>query len=121
MVVIIIEEARAVDDIEAIASTPGVDVLFIGTSDLSFSLGLRGDQQHPKHREAVARILEAAQRHQKVAGRPAGSPDQVREFLKQGFRFFQCTTDLGFMASGMRRFLEPLGKFTPRPEIKTLY
>lgn len=121
MVVIIIEEARAVENIEAIAATPGVDVLFIGTSDLSFSLGLRGDQQHPKHREAVARIVEAAQRHHKVVGRPAGNPDQIKEFVKQGFRFFQCTTDLGFMASAMRRFLEPLGKFTPRPETRTLY
>src|SRR5690242_21857228 len=45
----IIEEARAVDNIDEIAATPGIDVLFIGTSDLSFSLGLRGKQDDPKH------------------------------------------------------------------------
>jgi 2-keto-3-deoxy-L-rhamnonate aldolase RhmA len=47
-VIVIIEEARAVERIDEIAATPGVDVMFIGTSDLSFSLGLRGDQNHPK-------------------------------------------------------------------------
>ena len=39
-VITIIEEARAIDRIDEIAATPGIDVLFIGTSDLSFSLGL---------------------------------------------------------------------------------
>ena len=41
------EEASALDQIDAIAATPGVDALFIGTSDLSFSLGLRGRQNEP--------------------------------------------------------------------------
>ena len=47
MVVTNIEEAAAVENIDAIADTPGIDVLFIGTSDLSFSLGLRGRQDEP--------------------------------------------------------------------------
>ena len=48
-------------------STPGIDVIFIGTSDLSFSLGLRGKQDDPKHREAVAKI----ERHSKGREVPA--------------------------------------------------
>ncbi len=43
-----IEEAAAVEQIDQISATPGIDVLFIGTSDLSFSLGLRGRQQEPE-------------------------------------------------------------------------
>ena len=58
-VIIIIEEARAVERIDEIAATPGVDVMFIGTSDLSFSLGLRGDQNDPRLQEAIAKVLEA--------------------------------------------------------------
>src|SRR5438128_1460322 len=84
MVIIIIEEARAVEQIDAIAATPGVDALFIGVSDLSFSLGLRGEQDHPALREAIAKIAAAGHRHNKILGRPAGSPDQVREFMDQG-------------------------------------
>jgi len=65
----VIEEARAEDCIDEIAATPGVDVLFIGTSDLSFSLGLRGRQDEPKLQDAIAKIVEAGQRHKKFLGR----------------------------------------------------
>jgi 2-keto-3-deoxy-L-rhamnonate aldolase RhmA len=46
LTVCVIEEERALSQVDAIAATPGVDVLFIGTSDLSFSLGLRGRQEY---------------------------------------------------------------------------
>src|ERR1017187_3277761 len=65
VVIAIIEEARAVENIDEIAATPGIDVLFIGTSDLSFSLGLRGRQQEPKLEEAIARVVGAAKKHGK--------------------------------------------------------
>jgi 2-keto-3-deoxy-L-rhamnonate aldolase RhmA len=107
MVICIIEEARAVENIDAIAATPGVDVLFIGTSDLSFSLGLRGQQDHPRLREAIAKIVAAAKRHNKIAGRPARSPEKIKEYIDQGFLLFQAPTELGFMAMGARSYLKP--------------
>src|SRR5229473_3988437 len=61
VVIVIIEEARAVENVEAIAATPGIDVMFIGTSDLSFSLGLRGDQEHPRLQEALDKVVAAGQ------------------------------------------------------------
>lgn len=121
LVIAIIEEARAVDNIDAIASTPGVDVLFIGTTDLSFSLGLRGQQDHPKHREAVERVVEAAKRHNKVAGRPARDADQIKKYMDQGFLFFQATSELNFMAAGARQLLTPLGKTAVDPKKRALY
>ena len=119
MVITIVEEARAVDRIDEIAATPGVDALFIGTSDLSFSLGLRGDQNHPKLHEAIAKVVEAGKRHGKILGRPGITPERFEEYQKQGFLLFQAPTDIGFMAAGARRYLEPLGKannkLPPRP------
>src|SRR5882724_2288139 len=56
MVVCVIEEARAIENIDAMAATSGIDVLFIGTSDLSFSLGLRGRQDEPLLEEAIAKV-----------------------------------------------------------------
>lgn len=110
MVIAIIEEARAVDNIDAIAATPGVDVLFIGTSDLSFSLGLRGRQDEPLLQDAICRVVEAGRRHDKFLGRPAGNPERIRQYMEQGFLFFQGSTDLGLMAAGARQLLDPLGK-----------
>src|SRR5438094_5396765 len=48
LVVAVVEDTSALARIDEIAATPGIDVLFIGTSDLSFSLGLRGQQRHPR-------------------------------------------------------------------------
>jgi hypothetical protein len=66
-------------------ATPGVDVIFIGTGDLSFSFGLRGQQDHPRVEEAARAVLDAARRHGKIAGRPAGflSPHGVRPARRQ--------------------------------------
>ncbi len=107
-VIIVIEEARAVEAIDEIAATPGVDVLFIGTSDLSFSLGLRGDQKHTKLQEAIAKVVEAGRRHGKFLGRPAQLPDQVKHYIQQGFQLFQAPTEMGFFTAGAKSYLSQL-------------
>jgi 2-keto-3-deoxy-L-rhamnonate aldolase RhmA len=104
-VIAVIEEARALDRIDEIAATPGVDVLFVGIADLSFSLGLRGETDHPKHRAAMHKIAEAARRHGKFLGRPAGTSEQVRQFIGEGYQVFQTPTDIGFMSAAARAYL----------------
>jgi len=117
----VIEEACAVDRIDEIAATPGIDVVFIGTSDLSFSLGLRGEQDSPLQQEAIGKIVAAAQKHGKYLGRPAGTSEQVRAYQEQGFQLFQCTTELQLMAAGARQMLEPLGLTGIPQEQRALY
>jgi 2-keto-3-deoxy-L-rhamnonate aldolase RhmA len=102
LTIVVIEEAQAVNDIEEIAATPGVDVLFIGTSDLSFSLGLRGRQGEPLLDEYISRVVAAGQKHGKFLGRPAGSPEEVADYRKQGFQFFQSQTELGLIRLGAK-------------------
>jgi 2-keto-3-deoxy-L-rhamnonate aldolase RhmA len=110
MVIIIIEEARAVERIDEIAATPGVDVLFIGTSDLSFSLGLRGRQGEPAHVAAIQKVVDAARRRNIPVGRPAATPQQAAELRAQGFSFFQLATEVGFFKAGAREFLNSAGR-----------
>ena len=80
----------ALAHIDEIAATPGIDVLFIGTSDLSFSLGLRGEQDHPKLDAAIAKIVAAGKKHGKILGRPGLTAAHIKKFQKQGFQFFQA-------------------------------
>jgi 2-keto-3-deoxy-L-rhamnonate aldolase RhmA len=115
VVVAMIEEGTAVDQIDEIAATEGVDVLFIGTSDLAFSLGHRGRQDHPEVLAAVDRVREAAARHGKVVGRPAATPEALQDAVREGFRFFQAPSDLSFFIDGARRWLEPLGRSATGP------
>lgn len=105
MVVVIVEEVEALAHVDQIAATPGVDVVFAGTGDLSFSLGLRGEQEHPKVEEAAQLVLDAARRHGRIAGRPAGSAAQVARFVEQGFLFLQAPSDLALFTAGARQFL----------------
>ena len=107
--VFMIEEACAVEQIEEIAATPGIDVLFIGTSDLSFSLGLRGRQNEPQLQEAIAKVVAAGRKHGKFLGRPAASPEQIAKYREQGFQLFQMQTELGLMRLGAKSLgLEPV-------------
>jgi 2-keto-3-deoxy-L-rhamnonate aldolase RhmA len=117
LVIAVIEEARAVERIDEIAATPGIDVLFIGTADLSFSLGLRGRQDEPLLDEAIAKVVAAAKRHGKFLGRPALNPEQVKRYHAQGFQVLQSITELGLMTAGAKSILEPLG-IKPRAQEK---
>ncbi len=120
LVAVIIEEADALPHVDEIAATPGVDVIFAGTGDLSFSLGLRGQQDHP-HVEAAARwVLAAARRHGKVAGRPAATTEQTRRYIDEGFLFFQAPSDLALFEAGAQQFLGPHG-IQPARRQRALY
>jgi 2-keto-3-deoxy-L-rhamnonate aldolase RhmA len=121
MVICVIEQASAVEQIDQIAATPGIDVLFIGTSDLSFSLGLRGRQNEPLLDEAIEKVIAAGKRHKKFLGRPAGSAEEVVRLRQQGFQFFQSVTEIGLMELGAEAILKPLGIERPRPAKKMLY
>ena len=121
MVIVIIEEARAVDQIEEIAAVPGIDVMFIGVNDLSYSLGLRGQMDHPKHAEAVRKIVAAAKRHHVSVGRPAATAEQIKRYMEEGFLFFQGPGDLGLMSAGARPLLQSLGKSGIDPRKQPLY
>jgi len=115
MVVAVVEDTSAVSRIDEIAATPGVDVLFIGTSDLSFSLGLRGRQDEPKLEAAVQTIAAAAKRHGKVLGRPARTVAEIERYRDQGFLFFMTGTELDCMSAGASQLLGPLGRGRSAP------
>jgi 2-keto-3-deoxy-L-rhamnonate aldolase RhmA len=110
LVITVVEDTSALEQIDEIAATPGIDVIFIGTSDLSFSLGLRGEQNHPRLKQAIAKIAAAGKRHGKFMGLPARSPAEIKAFQKQGFQFFMTATDIDFMAAGAASLLSPFGK-----------
>ena len=96
-------------------------MLFIGPSDLSFSYGLRGRQDDPKLKEAIAKVFAVGKRRKIPVGRPAGSPAEAAEFVKQGFQFFQASSELVMMATGSRPLLDALGKKGIDPKTRPLY
>lgn len=103
VVVGIIETAEAVERIDAIAAVPGLDALQVGTSDLSVSLGVAGELDHPKVQDAVRRTIEACRRHGKlpVLG-GAYREDWLRLYAGMGMRMMLVGNDLALLAGAMR-------------------
>lgn len=88
-----IETRPALESVEAIAQVPGVDLLFVGPNDLSASLGLFRQFDHPDYVAAVRRILRAARAAGKAAGYMARSADEAAARIEEGFQFVSVATD----------------------------
>ena len=97
-----IETAKALDNLDAILSTEGLDAIYIGPSDLSLALGCTPtfDDLDPKAAEAVDHILERAKAHGVVAGIHNGTPESALKRIAKGFQFVTISSDARLMAAG---------------------
>ena len=93
-----IETAEALAGVRQIAAVDGVDVLFVGPSDLSHSLGLRCAPDDPRLLEKVAAVAEAARESGKAAGMLVGTIAQARAYRDLGFTFLGCGSDGSLLA-----------------------
>jgi 4-hydroxy-2-oxoheptanedioate aldolase len=98
-----IEDREAVDDIDAIAATEGVDILFVGPADLSQSYGIPLQTQAPVMRAAVERVAEAAAKHDKAWGLPVGSAEAGERYYEMGARFLACGAAIIILQQGWQR------------------
>ncbi len=103
-----IETVKGLENVEAIAATPGIDVLWIGHFDLTASMGIPAQFEHPEYLAAVARVLAACDAHGKTAGIMAGDVETGQRLLKQGFRIMAYSGDLWILGQAMRAGLDAL-------------
>lgn len=101
-----VETAEALEQIEAIAAVPGIDVLFIGPNDLSASLGCFQQFDRPEFTKAVAHILAAAQRYGPAAGYHTGTVEEAMRRIAEGFRFIGLSSDVRLLASAVAKTAE---------------
>jgi 2-keto-3-deoxy-L-rhamnonate aldolase RhmA len=103
-----IETVAGLENLERIAAVEGLDVLWVGHFDLTTSMGIPGQFDHPRYQEAIARILDACRRHGKAAGFMTSSAEQGRALLAQGFRCLAYWSDLWIYKQGLRQGIEAL-------------
>ncbi len=108
MVVLQIERIEGVEHIESIAAVPGVDVIFIGPYDLSASMGLMGQLDHPSVLEAIARVEAVCREKGMYMGFFGMTPESVKPYVEKGYRLITCGTDTGFLVSGATNTLKEL-------------
>lgn len=102
LTVIQIETPEAVKNADTIAAVDGVDVLFVGPSDLSFSMGIHRQIDHPDFRAAIKRVAEACATHGKQAGILANSSAMAQQAVADGFTFIAYGADISILTAGMQ-------------------
>jgi 2-dehydro-3-deoxyglucarate aldolase/4-hydroxy-2-oxoheptanedioate aldolase len=106
LVIAMIETQAGLENVDAIAAVPGVDVLWLGHFDMSNFLGIPGQFSHPTFQDAIKRIVGAANKHGKSAGYMAASAELGREYLGHGFRMIATGTDQGMLLEATRAMLD---------------
>lgn len=101
-----IESAEAVENVEAIAATPGVDGIFIGPSDLAASMGLIGQQSHPDVVANVDKAMEAGKKAGIFVGINAFDPGLANRYLDAGVDFILVGADVALLARGSEKLAE---------------
>jgi 2-keto-3-deoxy-L-rhamnonate aldolase RhmA len=99
-----IETQRAVDNIDEILSVEGIDAALVGPADLSLSLGILFQFDHPKFAGAMQKIADAAKRHGVIAGMLA--TDDAKKRIDQGYRLINISGDLFLLKEAAKRVLD---------------
>jgi 2-keto-3-deoxy-L-rhamnonate aldolase RhmA len=106
-----VETPEAIAEVDAIAAVEGVDVVMIGCNDLSTSMGVSGQTDHPKVVDAFEKLTAACKKHGKWAGMGGiVNDDHARSYVEMGVRFVLGGAETGFIAAGAKARSEGLRK-----------
>jgi 2-keto-3-deoxy-L-rhamnonate aldolase RhmA len=101
LTVVMLESPEAIHNADAIAAVAGVDVLFIGTSDLTAELGISGQMGHPKVIEAYQTVGDACRTHGKILGMGGVYDEEnASRYVAMGARFLLSGSDHSYIMSG---------------------
>ena len=100
-VAIQIETTGAVEEVDDIASIDGVDLLFVGPSDLSQALGVVGNFTHPSCLEAIDRVAAACQQHGKHWGAVTPNPEYAALLIEKGCTLVSAVNDVKLVSAGL--------------------
>lgn len=116
------ESIEGLENIDEICRTPGLDMIFIGTGDLSLEMGVEwtanaaADHKTSDTRlaEAIDRILQACRDNGVIAGIVTASAEDAARRIRQGFQFVTCMNDLGFFRSRSAQHIQTIRHLAER-------
>ncbi|MEO8203170.1 MAG: aldolase/citrate lyase family protein [Betaproteobacteria bacterium] len=113
--IVMIETAEGIEKMDEIASTPGIDAVYIGPTDLALALGLPPvmDNDDPKHVATVNRVLETCRKHKVVAAMHTMSAKYTQRYIDQGFQMVMLTADRLAMSNFVKAEVGKLTGWTP--------
>jgi len=118
-----IETKEALENLDEIMSTPGLDGIYIGPADLSLAIGEKpgfDKGEDTKAYSEILRILEHAKKNNIFAGIHNGSTDYAKKMIEKGFQFVTVGADSRFISAGAKNTVENL-KGTVKSELSKAY
>jgi 4-hydroxy-2-oxoheptanedioate aldolase len=114
-----IESITAVENAEAILSTPGVDGCWIGPSDLAYSMGIhpKNSGNNDEHARAIERAIQACRNTGKIPGIACGSSEEALRRAEEGFRFMNAGGDYSLLLDSARAGLKIVGLTDARERV----
>ncbi len=110
LVIAQIETREAIENVDAIIATEGIDVGLIGPNDLSISLGIPDQLDSEIMTQAIEKVVETAKRRGKASGIHIGNVDLIKKWKAKGMTVLACSTDIGFLFNASKTILEEMKK-----------
>ena len=103
-----LEGKEALENIEDILSTDGIDIFFVGPYDLSQSLGLIGDVSNPKVENAIMDIIEKARQRGKYIGIFVDDAEAARKWIDRGVKYISYSVDVGIYYQAVKSIVNSI-------------
>ncbi|NOZ23061.1 MAG: hypothetical protein GXP25_18465 [Planctomycetes bacterium] len=103
-----IETVEAVDNAEAIITTPGIDGILIGPGDLSSSMGISGQWDSPELMDNCIKVFEAARKHGKIMATVCPTPEMTKRWKEIGVHLLCVGSDMGLLKDALKERLKAL-------------
>jgi 2-keto-3-deoxy-L-rhamnonate aldolase RhmA len=103
-VILLLETEKAFENLDEIISVPGVDVAWMGHYDLTVSMGIPAQFEHPRFLAAMDELVSVCRRHDVAPGFLPPSPDSAVHWISKGFRVISLGSDVGVFLESVRRF-----------------
>jgi 2-dehydro-3-deoxyglucarate aldolase/4-hydroxy-2-oxoheptanedioate aldolase len=106
VVIALVETVRAFENLDDIVSTPGLDVAWMGHYDLTVSMGIPAQFDHPRFLAAMDQLLETCRRYGVAPGFLPANPKDTIHWTERGFRVISLGTDIGSYQGAVKGFYE---------------
>jgi 2-dehydro-3-deoxyglucarate aldolase/4-hydroxy-2-oxoheptanedioate aldolase len=104
IVILLLETAKAFENLDEIVSVPGVDVAWMGHYDLTVSMGIPQQFEHPRFLNAMDALVACCRRYGVAPGFLPPTPESAAHWIRKGFRAISLGSDIGVYLNGMRTF-----------------
>ncbi len=122
VVILLLETEKAFENLEDIVSVPGVDIAWMGHYDLTVSMGIPAQFDHPRFLTAMDSLISVCRRHGVAPGFLPPTAESAVHWIQKGFRAISLGSDIGVFLEALRRFRasvsESISDLQPSTEVR---